>query len=84
MAKKKKQQNREEIRWAWTIIRQYCAVAEDIAAAKTDLWEMLKASLTCQEDYYSASDRSDFIYTYELLLKLLDALQVLEKHYPKT
>lgn len=74
MAKKEKKQKKDDVTSAWTTIRHHCAVKDDVVALKEDLWEMLKTSLSYDEDQYNVKDRRNFIYTYETLVELLDAM----------
>jgi hypothetical protein len=80
MAKKKKRKQDEDVRRAWSAVSHHCAFNDDIESVKEDMWEMLKASLTHGEDFFSAKDRSNFIYTYETLIELLDAMHILHLH----
>ncbi|MEI9911758.1 MAG: hypothetical protein WDO71_20180 [Bacteroidota bacterium] len=63
---------------AWAVIREYIAFFGEDGTAE-ELWEMVKRSLTNEEDETSAHDRSKMIFVYEELKKLVDAVVILYK-----
>lgn len=80
MAKKNKRKQQHDVRWAWATVACHCAFSGDIESMQEDLWDMAKAALTHSEDFFNASDRSNFIYTYETMVHLLDAMHILHLH----
>lgn len=73
---KEQNEKEDEASKAWTVIREYALFFGDEGTTH-ELWEMLKRALTNKKDETSAHDRSNMIFLYEELDKLVKSVIIL-------